>query len=1550
MKTTTAPKQSASPARRPGRALAAALSVALVALLALSASASAKQITPLAFDRFISGAGSTEGPLTSDIYRVEFRQSNDRLFTMEDRPAGIIIGQYDKNGVPQIFTGLPGGVTSFSAGSGFAADFALDNSGHEGGFYVQGQFGSRSLRAFNYDGSTRIESFGWTGNRCTVDVGPEGVVYQTEGQFSRKWNPDTGQAFPAPDDGMLIEQGACGLVFDAAEYLYATKESNFSGPGGLFKYVKAKEMAEFEKTWKGFGDHSKLRFSYVHTPGAASDKSRGLIYAIEEGNRVQAYSTEGQPITTFGLPEGTYNGLLESTGIAVDEDSGEVYVTNRRSGAQPVGKESPVSPRVDVFKPLAPITVPDATTQGAGHPSKTTAILNGIVNPDGVPTTQCKFEWGTTTRYLGGTVPCVEGNVFAGSTDASVSNELKSLTLGTTYHYRVAAKNVNGAWSYGIDRSFQASIAPEASPVIVDNVNTDGARFAAEIVPNGGTTQYYAEVGEEDCEISACIKVLPGEPTLESNLTPEDITLLTTGLKPDTDYVGRLVAENGAGKVMIPFSFRTYPAPPDKDTCGNALVRQQTSAFLLPDCRAYELVSAANAGGYDVESDLVPGQTPFAARPDADDRALYGLHFGSVPGVSGSPTNHGVDPYIAERGPAGWVTRYVGVPADGMTDPDPYGSPLLGADADLTTFAFGGPGICDPCFADGSTNIPLRLADGSLVKGMAGSSNPPADPVGEVREPFSEDGTHFVFGADVPFATDGNTGSVSIYDRNLSSGETQVVSRLDNGSVMTGTVAQLAISDNGSRILVGKLVGTDGAGNRFFDLYMHVGNDAETVEVANTANGVSFSGMTSDGSMVYFSTADQLAGDTDSSVDVFRADVGSSSATVERVSAGTGGTGDTDACTPPGFPEDWNAISGNGKCNVVAFAGGAGVAADDGAFYFVSPEKLDGASGLADQANLYVSRPGSAPEFVETMDSSLAKPGPAPDLHPLVSADFTGTNHQTPEALAVDQASGDVYVYETAVGKIARYTSAGAAKNFTAVQPYIEGNRITGLPSIGNSQSQIAIDNTGSPFAGNIYVTNEPTGVTVFATSGEKLTSFTGAENIAGQFGTVCGVAVDPNDGAIYIGDRLFEVIWLMTPKPGATAPITESDFDYKALETSGHAGCNLAADTAGHVYSSRLSNGPIRSFEQESFAYPVGGSLGTQFNTASRAVTVDPTTNEVYVQEGSAVKIFNSSLELQTSFGEGDLSGSRGIAVNNATGHAYASAPLDILEFGLEPAPFHPIDNPAIINGVKDADIRRSSDFQVSQNGDFAVFASSLSVTGYPNLGHYQIYRHKAAGGSAVECASCPTTGAASTSDTTLTPYGLNLTEDGRVFFTSAEGLVLSDTNGVRDPYEWSGGTTMGILSTGRDLNPSSLLSVSRDGKNAFFFTRDTLVASDANAGAVKIYTARENGGYQQGVQRVPCAAADECRGAGTQQPDPPNINSITGPGPTGKKSDCSALQRRAKKSAALAKRLRRKAKLLGGGEEADAAKRKAAKAAKKARSLRSQAQACRRSSGGNG
>jgi hypothetical protein len=141
------------------------------------------------------------------------------------------------------------------------------------------------------------------------------------------------------------------------------------------------------------------------------------------------------------------------------------------------------------------------------------------------------------------------------------------------------------------------------------------------------------------------------------------------------------------------------------------------------------------------------------------------------------------------------------------------------------------------------------------------------------------------------------------------------------------------------------------------------------------------------------------------------------------------------------------------------------------------------------------------------------------------------------------------------------------------------------------------------------------------------------------------------------------------------------------------------------------------------------------------------------------------------------------------------------------------------------------------------------------------------------------------------LAPSGLGLLTDGRLFFNSGEALTLSDTNEKLDAYEWSpvrqqlGGCKEAsgcqqLISTGTSAHPSSLLGVSSDGKDAFFFTRDVLVPADKNGQAMKIYDAREQGGIFVIPPPPPCAASDECHGPGTQAQASPQIGSYKGTG----------------------------------------------------------------------
>ena len=223
---------------------------------------------------------------------------------------------------------------------------------------------------------------------------------------------------------------------------------------------------------------------------------------------------------------------------------------------------------------------------------------------------------------------------------------------------------------------------------------------------------------------------------LTTNAETQRVSIIAKGLAAGTTYHYRVIAHNDAGSFTGGDNeFTTFaPPPPGYDSCANAHVRQQTGAAFLRDCRAYELVSAEDTGGYNVESDLVPGQTPFGGYPRAGERVLYGVHNGAIPGPW-NPTNRGVDPYVATRGEDGWKTEYVGIPADLPSGTGgPFASPLAGADEGLDSFAFAGEGICEPCFEDGSVNVPLRMPDGELIKGMAGSLEPSAGPGGKDRQ------------------------------------------------------------------------------------------------------------------------------------------------------------------------------------------------------------------------------------------------------------------------------------------------------------------------------------------------------------------------------------------------------------------------------------------------------------------------------------------------------------------------------------------------------------------------------------------------------------------------------------------------------------------------------------------------------------------------------------------------------------------------------------------------------------------------------------------------
>jgi hypothetical protein len=92
---------------------------------------------------------------------------------------------------------------------------------------------------------------------------------------------------------------------------------------------------------------------------------------------------------------------------------------------------------------------PSVTTSAASGVTSTGATLNGVVNPNGSPTTYF-FRWGKTTSYGQVTSTTSAGS---GTSGQSVPTSISSLSPNTTYHYRLVASNTFGITN-GSDQTF----------------------------------------------------------------------------------------------------------------------------------------------------------------------------------------------------------------------------------------------------------------------------------------------------------------------------------------------------------------------------------------------------------------------------------------------------------------------------------------------------------------------------------------------------------------------------------------------------------------------------------------------------------------------------------------------------------------------------------------------------------------------------------------------------------------------------------------------------------------------------------------------------------------------------------------------------------------------------------------------------------------------------------------------------------------------------------------------------------------------------------------
>lgn len=272
------------------------------------------------------------------------------------------------------------------------------------------------------------------------------------------------------------------------------------------------------------------------------------------------------------------------------------------------------------------------------------------------------------------------------------------------------------------------------------------------------------------------------------------------------------------------------------------------------------------------------------------------------------------------------------------------------------------------------------------------------------------------------------------------------------------------------------------------------------------------------------------------------------------------------------------------------------------------------------------------------------------------------------------------------------------------------------------------------------------------------------------------------------------------------------------------------------------------------------------------------------------------------------------------------------------------------------------------SPDGRYFAFSSSANLTGYDSGRVAELYVYDTSTEN-IECASCP----AGVTPTEKVELGRNdnagvarvagfvggaqgpgpvraVTDNGRVFFETADPLVARDTNGAFDVYEFENGEQF-LLSGGKTQNNAHFLDASADGGDVFLVTAEQLLPSDTD-GAGSIYDVRAGGGYPE-PPPLPGCEGEACRGAATGPGATPAAGTASFKGPgnpaQGHKRDCGSIAQRARRLSKRAKALRRQAKRADGAA-ARKLRQRGAQIAKAGKRVSKQAKQCRRANRGAG
>lgn len=577
-----------------------------------------------------------------------------------------------------------------------------------------------------------------------------------------------------------------------------------------------------------------------------------------------------------GMSFGSYG-----AGLAVDQANGHVYVFDDTSGATALDEFEAsgafVSETTHSFEDGEPTAV---AVSPPSAPNAGDVFVAGLHKLDAFGPGTYASHTLTVDKSGTGMGTVTGGGLDCGATCSNEYPEGAQVTLtaspGDTSEFTGWSGACTGIGACVITMSADMSVTADFVPRVpsvaasVTAVTETEATLAARINPQGSATSYHFEWGADE-HYGQATPVPDG--SVGSGTSPREVHQVITGLEQGKTYHFRLVAQSSAGTAVTPdreFA-TTGEQVPVEQNCPNEAIRAGL-ARLLPDCRAYELVTPPDTGSvapYAAGFGSADGVDCFATDLATADgqRVAFSAKGGSLPGLI---SNGRFDLYESVRGSGGWQTESRS--ASGLQSPGLQGGQCLAPDHSYSTLLTGsGSADAGSLVVNGEPSSYIRGLDGNYL--LVGKGALATDPEANVRW-ISPGGTHVVFTSQMQIernAPEGigpapdlhltRTGTIpvvaAVYDRRPD-GSVDVLSLLPGDEApdpATETTYYLGTSRDGSSVVFEVVQGLGGQAT------LYERRDGATVEIASAAhpNDFEYGGISNDGSRVLYLLSDSPA-------------------------------------------------------------------------------------------------------------------------------------------------------------------------------------------------------------------------------------------------------------------------------------------------------------------------------------------------------------------------------------------------------------------------------------------------------------------------------------------------------------------------------------------------------------------------------------------------------------------------------------------------------------------------------------------------------------------